>query len=544
MVVGEIHNKPYYIYALKVVNGDIPACHNIKLACQRFINDLERNDLEFRVEDTDKAIQFISIFRHNTGKFAGKKFTLLDWQSWIVASLFGFYHKKDGTRKYRTAYIQVARKNGKTQLLAAIALYALIGEKGAQVILAANSREQASIALKSAIGLVKSIDAKGKYLPFYRSEIKYPTADAFLKIVSADTSKLDGLNCSLALIDEAECAKTNDMYNVLSSSMGMRENPLICMIGTAGFDKDCLAYRFRGLGIEVLNNIKTDDTFFTAIYELDETDDWTDEKTWIKASPSLGETVTYKFMREQINSAILNTSVEVGVRTKLLNEWLDSEETWIADRYVIDATHKLDWEAFRGEECNMGVDLAAVSDLTAVSYMFARDDKYYFFVDYYLPSETLKTSSNRELYKLWKRLGYLNICEGNVTDYDRILHDIKEKISKYGLRVNSIAYDSWNSTQWAIDATAEGLPLVPYSQTIGSFNRPTKEFERLMLQGRIKLDNNEITRFCLKNCHLKVDHNGNSKPDKSSNEKKIDGVIASLQALGQYLLSPHYSYSI
>lgn len=203
MIIGDISNKEYYLYALDIVNEKIKAGNFVKLACQRFLDDLQREDVIFKVSEADKVIKFVSIFKHNTGQFAGQSFKLLQWQQWVVANIYGFYWE-DGTRRFSTAYIEIARKNGKTQLAAAIALYALVGEgeSAAQVIAAANSKDQAKILLNAATSLAKSVDGKKRYLQPYRSEIRYPKTDSFLKIVSADTSKLDGLNCSTFIIDK------------------------------------------------------------------------------------------------------------------------------------------------------------------------------------------------------------------------------------------------------------------------------------------------------------------------------------------------------
>lgn len=540
MIIGDISNKEYYLYALDIVNEKIKAGNFVKLACQRFLDDLQRDDVIFKVSEADKVIKFVSIFKHNTGQFAGQSFKLLQWQQWVVANIYGFYWE-DGTRRFSTAYIEIARKNGKTQLAAAIALYALVGEgeSAAQVIAAANSKDQAKILLNAATSLAKSVDGKKRYLQPYRSEIRYPKTDSFLKIVSADTSKLDGLNCSTFIIDEYHESKDTKMWDVLKSSQGMRRNGLGIIITTAGFDKSSPCYAKRSVGIEVLNRLKTDDAFFCAVYTLDPEDDWADEDNWIKSCPCLDITVTRKYMREQVNSAKNNPSEEVGVKTKLCNVWCDSSNVWLPEDYILQSSRVVDLEKFRDMPCYVGVDLAATSDLTAVAYLIPDDDKYYWKVHYYLPESALVEKTDKELYKYWKQQGLLTITSGNVTDYDYITNDLM----KYSNIVNiqSIGYDKYNATQWAIDATALGLPLEEYPQTLGNFNMPTRELERLILSGKAVIDNNEINRFCFRNVQLKSDHNGNVKPNKAIDKKKIDGVIAIIQALGMYLRCPRYS---
>lgn len=321
--------------------------------------------------------------------------------------------------------------------------------------------------------------------------------------------------------------------------MGMRTNPHLCTITTAGFDKSLPCYSLRTVAIEVLNGIKVDDQFFAAIYSLDEDDDWTSSKCWLKSNPNLGITVSRQYIRGQVNSAINNPSEEVGVKTKTLNMWCDSMKVWIPDSYIIKSTQPVNLRQFRDEICYIGVDLASTSDLTAVSYLIVKNDTYYFYTHYYLPESALIEKTDKELYKYWRQQEFLTVTPGNVTDYDYITTDIL-KVSEF-LNIRAIAYDKYNATQWAIDATEKGLPLVEYSQTLVNFNRPTKELERLVLGGKCKFDNNEITRYCFQNVELKSDHNNNSKPSKALDKKKIDGVIAILQALGIYLEQPKYS---
>ena len=321
--------------------------------------------------------------------------------------------------------------------------------------------------------------------------------------------------------------------------MGMRQNPHLCTITTAGFDKALPCYKLRTTAIEVLNDLKEDDSMFIAIYSLDVQDDWTSTDNWAKSNPNLDVTVTSKYIKEQIQSAINNPSEEVGVKTKTLNLWCDVADVWLPESYLVKASKEVKLEDFRGQNCYVGVDLSATSDLTAVSYMIEKDGIYYFKTDYYLPEQALKDKPDRELYKYWKQTGLLNITSGNVTDYDFITNDLVK--ARQTVNIIKIGYDKWNATQWAIHATELGLPLEEYPQTMGNFNRPTKEMERLILSGKVVVDNNEITRWCFRNVELKSDHNGNVKPNKSIKAKKIDGTIAMIQALGMWLTMPHFS---
>lgn len=536
--------KGYYHYVEDVLNGKIVVGELIKLACQRFKDDLQREDIYFNESVVDKAINFIGTLKHFMGKSSGKHFKLENWQQFIIANIVGWYWKDGNTRRFTSSYIEVSRKNGKTALAAALCLYYLIadGEDGAEVDLAANSKEQAKIAFEFCSSFSKQLDPKGKYLKPYRDNVQFALNNSKLKVFAADDSKLDGFNASFGLIDEYHAAKNSKVRDVIKSSMGMRNNPHLCTITTAGFDKTLPCYKLRSTSIEILNKLKTDDSMFIAIYSLDDKDNWTDKDNWVKCTPNLNVTVTSKYIKEQVQSAINNPSEEVGVKTKTLNLWCDVADVWLPENYIVKASKDIHLEDFRDCECYIGVDLSATSDLTAVSYLIEKDNIYYFKTDYYLPESALVDKPDREIYKLWKQQGLITITAGNVTDYDYITNDIVAASNI--LNIQKIGYDKWNATQWAIHATEIGLPLEEYPQTMGNFNRPTKELERLILSGNTVIDNNEITRWCFRNVELKSDYNGNVKPNKGIKSKKIDGVIAIIQALGMYLTVPHYSNEI
>lgn len=546
--ITKSNGKPIYIqYAEDAVNGNIVVCKLVKLSCQRFLDDLKREDLVFRYDIVERCFNFISVLKHFTGKSSGKSFVLEPWQKFVVANIVGFYWKNTGDRRFTSSYIEISRKNGKTALAAALCMYFLIadGEDGAEVDLAANSKQQAHIAFDFCSNFARQLDPQGKFLKAYRDTVTMNVNSSKLRVFSSDDSKLDGFNASFALLDEYHSAPNSKVRDVIKSSMGMRRNPHLCTITTAGFNKVLPCYKLRSTGVEILQKVKEDDSFFIIIYSLDEEDDWTNENVWVKSSPNLNVTVTSKYLKEQIQSAINNPSEEVGVKTKNLNIWCDSIEVWISDNYINEVTETVDIDDFIDCETYVGVDLAAVSDITAVSYLILKEDTdtIHFKTDYYLPETMLTESPNRELYKHWHRTGQLKITQGNVTDYQAITNDLTQNYEK--LQIKKIAYDQWNSTQWAIESTELGLPLEPYSQSIGNFNKPTRELERLIRSKKVVIDNNEITRWMFRNVALKSDHNGNVKPNKGNGkDKKIDGVIAMIEALGVELDTPRYKGEI
>lgn len=545
-MISSATNKAYIQYPVDVISGNVIAGKHIKKACERFFSLMDDDRYMFLDEKVDKVIRLYHHLRHFKGRHSGKPFVLEPWQEWIIASIYGFYNKSDGSRLTQTVYIEVARKNGKTALAAGIGLNALINddEDGAEVYFAANSKDQVKIsAWPLCSNFAKAFDPKEKYLKVYRDTINFDKKISWLKVLAADSTKLDGPNPSTFILDEYHAAKSNSLKAVLESGQGTRDNPLEIIITTAGFDKLGPCYELRTTATEILNGLKEDDSFFMAIYSLDEKDDWKDEANWIKSNPNMDVTVKSSYLRKEVRKAMNTPSDEVNVKTKNLNMWCDSSDVWIPDDYILACSRKVDLDDFTTkDDCFAGIDLSSTSDLTCVSFMIPKDGKFYFKTLYYLPEESLETKKNKEQYSEWVRLGFLKLTPGNVVDYDYILDDILSVDKR--LYIVKVGYDSWNATQFVINATDKGLPMEPVSQSIGNFNRPTKEMERVILSGNVVIDNNPITRFCFRNVVMKLDHNGNTKPSKEYRDKKIDGVISMIGAMGVCLMTPQYSNSI
>lgn len=515
--------KEYYQYAADVRDGKVLVGEYVKLAVERFYCLFEREDVEFREEMVDYAIDFIALLKHYTGRHAGKSFILLPWQKFAVANIYGFYKKDENgewNRLTSFVYIEMARKNGKSAFAAALCLYHLIadGEANAEVYLAANSKDQAKVSFKMCRNFVSGLDPKHKYLESFRDQINFDKTLSFMKVLAADSSKLDGPNPSMFLLDEYHAAKNSGLKDVLQSGQGMRDDPMGIIITTAGFDKLGPCYQYREMCTEILKGLKTDDTIFALIYSLDEGDDWKNESVWGKSNPNLGVTVKTKYLREQVQKAINSPSEEVGIKTKNINMWCDAETVWIPEHYILSSSSDVNFEDFRDMDCYAGIDLSSTSDLTCAAFMFPTENRYYFKVKYYLPEMALREKRFKELYGEWRRKGLITITPGNVTDYDYILNDILDIRDK--VYIQKIAYDAWNATQFVINAQEKGLPMQEFSQALGNFNRPTKEMERLMLSGRAVVDNNVINRHCFRNVVMARDRNGNTKPSKQFEEKR------------------------
>ena len=507
-----LEDKPYIKYARDVQAGKIVTGEYIKLAVQRYFEWFTRDDIYFDYDDIDKKISFIGKMKHYQGSFAGKPFVLLGWESWVLSNLWCWKYVSDGTRVINKALILMARKNAKTALCAAIALcHVIFDERGAEVDFLANNTSQASIAMNHTLHFAKSLDPKSKYFKRYRNSIKVPKTESIIQVHSADASGKDGFNSSLFIYDEEHSAKNWDLYNVFISSMGMRRNPLAITISTTGFLlQGYPLYDTVQLCKDILKGNKEDDSQFAAIYMIDDEDDWQNEKVWIKANPSLGETVTVKYLRDQVITAKNQAAQTVGIMTKNFNMFCQSETVWIPDEYISKSMQKFDPKDLKDEDCYMGVDLSAVCDLTATAIMFPPNeyrklypDKYVFINWSYLPEVALKEAMNRDIYKVFIDNNLLTLTSGNSVDYDWILADQKKVYDDYYLM--NIAYDSWNATAWATDALAEGLPIQPYSQSLGNFNRPTKFFEKLIREGKAVILYNPLIRWQFGNVQLKWD---------------------------------------
>ena len=527
-------------YAKDVVSGKILACQWVKLACKRFLDDINSQDYYFDEKKYNTLTTFTGVMKHYSSGAAGKPFILEPWEDFIICNIFCLYRVDTRRRKYKTAHISVSRKNGKTTLAAALGLFSLIadGEPASSVIMAANSREQAHIDFDAASAFARQLDPRKKSLKVLRNEIVFQKNNASLKVISADASTGDGLNPSMVILDELHEAVDSKLFDVLRSGQGFREQPLMLSITTAGFRIGGFCNQYEDYCKEILMGQKVDETLFALLYTLDDGDDWTDENNFIKSNPNLGVTVKKDWLSEQVNQAKNSPTLEVGVKTKNLNVWCSSSTTWIPEQYIRKSLMDVDLTEFKNKNnylVYLGFDLAAISDLTAVSIMFVdpETEEYFFKTWYYLPKSALDGKYNSELYKMWSSKGFLTLTDSETTDYNYIQNQIVYLYETFD--VQGVFFDSWNAQMLVNNLTNLGLPMTAYSQSIGNFNKPTKEMERLVLSDKVRFDNNPITRFCFDNVELKVDLNGNSKPVGDHNAKKIDGVISMLNALGGYL---------
>ena len=541
----------YVDYVKGVLDGSIVACEYIKLACQRTIDFDNRDDMYFDEEDVTRRINFIWKMRHSTGEHNRQHFKLLPWQLWLISQIFGWKWKDTGYRVTRKVFLMISRKNGKTAICSALSLAAMVGDaqSGQEIDIIANNSKQAGICFDQIKNYAESVDPLRKIFQTYRSEIRVPYFKSKIQVLSSESMGLDGWNSSVVIFDEFHAQKNWDLYNVMKSSQAAREQPLMIVLTTAGFliGEAYPCYSTWETCIDILRKDKQDDAYFSAIYQLDEGDDWQDEECWIKCSPSLDQTVFRQFMREELTAAKNNVSLENGIRTKTLNEWRQSENVWLPYDLLKSNMQPMTVEDMSNlpnvSYAYIGVDLSAVSDLTALSLMVESEGKFYFKSWAFVPEDCLLSGQNAMRYRDWQKMGYIDVTDGNVQDYDYILSKIREIDSV--IPIAGVYYDQWNAVQFAVNATNIGLPMYPYSQALGNFNRPTKMYELLLKKGDIVMDYNTMVLWCFANSTLKYDFNDNCKPIKADTKNgKIDTVIAMLQALGGYYLDNNFTQDL
>jgi phage terminase large subunit-like protein len=533
----------YFLYQDSVLSGKATVCEYVRLAVQRQHNDLQKADFDyyFDLEEAARAVRFIRLLKHTKGTYAGKPFMLTDWQVWHISVLLGWRHKVTHARRFTRAYMEVARKNGKSELAAAILLYLTVAddEAGAECYSVATTRDQAAISFKAAKEMARQLRLDSKaaagYINIFKHSVSTKT-NSFMQALSSDAHTLDGLNPHGAIIDEYHEHRTNALPSVIETGTGSRAQPLLYIITTAGFHKEYPCYtEERYNAIQVLQGHRQEDSLFTMIYTLDDDDDWQDESVWIKANPNIGQTPTWDYMRRAAKTAKnRGESARVQFQTKNLNKWSQTSSVWIKPE-VWKARKCAEIPEMRG--LYLGIDLASVSDLTSVCFLCELpNDRLLFRWLYFVAEETAKTRSENDgvPYLDWAAQGHIILTPGNVTDY-RVIREHVNKLHDASTIIHS-AIDPYNSWQIASDIEGDGIKIETYRQGFLSLSEPTKQFERGLLSGVIEHDGNPVTEWMLGNVELERDAAGNIKPSKKKSREKIDGITAAVTALGGYLV--------
>lgn len=486
----------------------------------------------------DRAVTFINNLSHTKGKWAGKRFDLLPWQEQIVRDLFGIV-KEDGNRQFLTAYIEIPKKNGKSELAAAIALYLLYAdnEASAEVYGAACDRNQASIVFdvaKQMVQMSRPLEKRSKIMGATKRIVNYSNA-GFYQVLSAETGTKHGLNVSGLVFDEIHAQPNRHLYDVLTKGSGdAREQPLFFIITTAGTDRNSICYELHTKALDILNGRKKDTSFYPVVYGLSDEDDWNDEANWLKANPSLGHTIGIDRVREAYQQALDNPAEENVFKQLRLNMWTSSSVAWIPEHVYAKGNDPIQNESLKGRSCYAGLDLSSTSDITAFVLVFPprfEEENYIVLPFFWLPEDTLELRCRRDhvLYDVWERQGYIKTTEGNVVHYGFIEKFIEDLSEIY--HIKEIAYDRWNATQMVQNLEGMGLTMVPFGQGYKDMSPPSKELYKLMMEGKIQHGGHPVLKWMGQNVVMRQDPAGNIKPDKEKSVEKIDGIVALIMGL-------------
>ena len=538
--MGDMHPVAAYIH--RVLDGSVPACKAIRLAVERHVRDLEEGTergLHFDRAAADHAIRFFGFLKHSKGEWAGQSFVLSPWQQFVLWVLFG-WKRADGLRRFRSAYIEVPRKNGKTTLVAGIGLYLLVadGEPGAEVYSAATKRDQAKLSWGEAVRMVKASPALTKMVQHWKSgdNLSVEATASKFQPLGADADTMDGLNIHAALIDELHAHKTRSVVDVLDTATGARRQPLIIEITTAGYDQASVCYEHYQYSQQILSGTADDDTWFVFIAEADEGDDWTSPETWAKANPNYGISVKVDDLHRKCEQAQRMPAQQNAFQRLHLDIWTQQSNRWI-DLGLWDDNNADEFteDDLLGRTCYGGLDLSAVADLTAWVMVFPHEDDtdaVDVLARFWAPESRIVENSHTywAQYRAWADAGALMVTPGNAVDYATVKAAVLEDASRFQL--DSVNVDRlFQGYQLSMELADEGLSIFGMGQGFLSMAIPMKDFERRLLTKKIHHGNNPVLRWMANNVAVKLDAAGNLKPDKAESQGRIDGIVALVMAL-------------
>lgn len=549
-------------YCRRVLSGEIPACKYVRQACQRQVKDLQRaaaNDptfpYYFDAAAAGRACRFLEQLPHVKGPRRGELLTLELWQCFVVTTIFGWKRRSNGLRRFRRAYLELPRGNGKSFLLSGIGLLGISadGEGGADVFSAATTTEQANITRGDADAMLTTRPVLAKKLGLRRTAhaIFQPSSNSTFKALSREAKNQEGKNVHFGLVDELHAHPTREIWDVVIMGAAKRSQSLIWAITTAGTDQAGICYEVRAGVVKMLDGA-SNEQLFGIIYTLDEGDDWRAESSWVKANPNWFASIDIDLFRMDAVEAMQTASKENNFKTKHLNIWCNADVAWMSmsswDACATPWITEADFDEI--EPCTIGLDLATKVDIAAAPKLLFRDwpigvdektdePKYerhfYLFTRFWLPEKTVEESKNSQ-YVGWAKEGRLFATPGNVLDFEAVKDTLRVDRTKH--QVRQVAYDKWQAQQLANEMTAEGLTMVEVAQTVMNLSAPMKELEALVLQGRLHHDGNPVMRWMISNVVCHRDAKDNIYPRKEKPENKIDGPVAAIMALSRAMLAP------
>ncbi|WP_020475249.1 terminase large subunit [Zavarzinella formosa] len=546
-------NKPDYDpshpttqYARDVVEGKIVAGKWVKLACQRHLDDLENaheRGLWFDERAATAVFRFFALLRLAKGKWAGKPFKLEPWQKFVLGCAYG-WKREDGLRRFREVHLEVARKNGKTEVAAGNSLYLLVvdGEQGGEVYFAATKKEQAEIAFDAAAKMAAKSPILVGRVKVYAGSLVHAASGSKAIPLGADAKTQDGLNPSGISRDELHQWKGRDFWDVLETATGARSQPLGLSITTAGHNKFSIWWERRERCLMMLSKKLDDDELLALIYTLDEGDDWTDLANYIKANPNLGVTVRIEELAKRCEQAKQTPGAVNAFKRLRLNIPTDSAERWIDEEQWAKCRDPIDEAELRGRKCFAALDLSQTLDLTALGLIFpptGADLRWRYIVRHFLPKDVVRQRSEKDRvpYDQWAAEGLLILTEGNCVDYAAIkLRVIADALV---FQIVALAYDRMFALPVIQELQDEGIECIPWGQGYLSMNAPTKELSRQIASGELAHQGDKVLDWEAGNVCIETDAAGNVKPSKRRSGEKIDGFAAMCSGLGVALLKNH-----
>ena len=563
----------YKQYIDDCINQKIKVCKATYLAIKRHLEDIEKSKdkdypFYFDEEEATRPITFIQSLVHTKGEWANKNIELEPWEQFIIASIFGWRRKENNFRRYKKAYVQVSRKNGKTTFASGIGNYCLFcdREAGAEIYYIATKKDQAKIAWSESERQIRKAKALNKEAITYKQTstiIKKNDTASKSKPLGKDSSTEDGLNPHLVIVDEYHAHPDNELLNVLESGMGARRQPLTFIITTAGFDKTSVCYKEYEYAKQILNNSLSNDEYFCIIYEPDDVKDvWVFMSEYkekinknedvskqeelinniiFQANPNLDISVKNSYLKSRLFEGLDKPIQRVDILTKNLNVWTQASEVWISSERWLKSYHNQDIniDALKGKKACIGLDLATTRDIAAYSLCFYRADDeepYILLPRFFMPKANIRQRSKEDKvpYELWASQGLITLTDGDIIDFDIIEASILNDAKNY--EIIEIAYDPWKAIEIVTHLEKEGFKLQQIKQSfaVGGLSEGTSLFEKVIDERKLIHGNNPVLNWMINCCEVKTDGRDNYlpvKPDRRRTYKRIDGVVASIMAL-------------
>ncbi len=545
---------PVERYALRVKTGEVVAGPLVRLACKRHLDDLDRGPergLRWDREASDRAIGFFrDVLRLNGGEHEGKPFILHESQEFIVGSLFG-WKGLDGFRRFRVAFVEIGKGNGKSPLAAGIGLYMMMADKEprAEIYAAAVDKDQAQILFRDAIAMVNQsphlasrlVKSGGEGREWNLADLK--TGSFFRPISSEQRGRgKSGPRPHCSLLDEVHEHPTNAMVEFMRAGTKGRRQALMFMITNSGFDRKTVCWDYHKQADRVLNGVLENDSFFGFVCSLDEGDDWRDEAVWPKANPLIDVSITRKYLQEQVAEAKGMPSKQSIVRRLNFCEWTEGESAWLAQEVWDAVQARLDFGDYAGRKCHGGVDLSFKRDLTALSLVFDHDDgDKAAFVWFFMPGEGVREREDRDgvPYGLWRDQGYIEATPGPVVDYSFVAAKIAALSED--VEIESLACDTYKRDHLQVELDEIGCP-VPLVNHPQGFRRDASSplwmpmsvevTEEAIVKGQLRVSSNPCLTWNAASVVMEPDAQGNRKPEKKKSTGRIDGIVALIEAMG------------